>query len=99
MSDKVALKAKMEECQDFKKIQENRANLTQNFWFCKLLIFTIFATLVVIITQAMLSFNETRFKQNSWYAPTTFVTGKVVELLAVIWIVLGTNYVMGKSQK
>lgn len=99
MSDKEALKAKMEECQDYKIIKQNRANLTQHSWFFTLLLSTIIATLLAISAQVFLSANETKFEQNSWYGTATSVTGRFIELLAVVWVTLGANYVINKSQK
>ena len=99
MSDKVALKAKMEECQDFKTIQKNRAHLTQNSWLFKLLIVTIIATLVATSAQVILSVNETKFRQVVWYETATVATGKFIELLVIVWVTLGANYVINKSQK
>lgn len=98
MSDKEALKRKMEECQDYKLIKQSRASLNQRSWFFKLLCLTFIATLIVISAQIFLSVNETKFGQKSWYNPTTAATGKLVELFVVVWVVLGTNHATNKSR-
>ncbi|WP_416673963.1 hypothetical protein [Egbenema bharatensis] len=99
MSDKEALKMKMEECQDYKTIKQNRASLNQRSWFSKLLLSTLIATLIAISAQIFLSVNETKFGQKNWYETATVVTGKFVELLAVVWVVLGTDYAINKSRQ
>lgn len=99
MSDKEALKMRMEECQDYKKIKQNRASVNQKSWFNKLLWSTFVATLIVIFAQIILSVNDTKFEQKSWYEPATVATGKFIELLAVVWVVLGTDYVINKSRQ
>lgn len=99
MSDKEALKAKMGECPDYKLIKQSKANLTQRTWLFNLFWGTVAVTVLAISAQVILSVNETKFSQHGWYGTATVTTGKIVELLAIVWVTLGANYVANKSQK
>ncbi len=83
MSDRDALKVKMEGCNDYKLIKQSQANLSQRSWFFKLFWLTIISTSIAVSAQVFLAVNETKLGQNSWYESTTVVTGKFIELLAV----------------
>lgn len=110
MSDDVALKAKMLDCQDYQRIEQERASLIKNqnqelskkqqkSWFCNLIIAATISTVLAISIGVFLSINETKIEQNNWYQPAKFTTEKVIELLAVLWVTALANYVIDKSQK
>ena len=99
MSEKEALKAKMEECRDYKTINENRAKLKQSLQTNKLKLATIIAALLLISAQIFLSANEASYRQSSWHKIATFSTEKIIELLVIFGVTLGSNYVINKPQK
>lgn len=110
MSDDVLLKAKMLECQDYQRIEQERAKLIENqnqelskkqqkSWFFTLIVVVTMSTVLAIALAVFLSVNETKIGQNNWYQPAKFTTEKVIELLAVVWVTALANYVINKSQK
>lgn len=110
MSDDVALKAKMLECQDYQRIEQERVELIksqnqefskkqQKSWFLNLIIIAAISTVLAIAIGAFLSVNETKIGQNNWYQPAKFTTEKVIELLAIVWVTSLANYVIDKSRK
>lgn len=110
MSDDIALKAKMLECQDYQRIEQKQAESVksrnqefskkqQKSWFFNLIVITGISTVLAVAIGVFLSVNETKIGQNNWYQPAKFTTEKVIELLAIVWVTLSANYVIDKSQK
>lgn len=99
MSDKEALKAKMEECQDYKIIKRSQASLTHQSWLSKLLWATLVVTILTMLAQVFLSVNETKLQQIKGYETATFSTGKFIEFLVLVWVASGISYVTNKSQR